>query len=249
VKTDKNLTYITPDIAYHKDKKERGFDRVIDIWGPDHHGYIPRIKAAMAALGYPKEWLTVLIVQLATLYRGREKLQMSTRAGEFVTLRQVIDEVGKDTGRFFLLDRKVDSHLDFDLELAKKHTPENPVYYVQYAHARICSIIEFGKERKPAGKSGKLDLSLLKEPEEMELIKIVSQFPEIVSSCARTLEPQIMTNYLKDVATSFHYFYTKHRVVTDREDLTETRFFLIEAVKNILANGLSLLGISHPSKM
>jgi arginyl-tRNA synthetase len=248
IKTDGSLTYIMPDISYHKGKMERGFERVIDIWGPDHHGYVPRIKAAMAALGYPKEWLKILIIQLATLYRGKEKLQMSTRAGEFITLRQIIDEVGKDAARFFLLDRKIDSHLDFDLELAKKHTPENPVYYVQYAHARICSIIEFEKE-KGSKRPAKPDLCLLKEPEEMELIKILRQFPETVLSCARDLEPQRMTTYLKDVATTFHYFYTKHRVVIDDEALTQARILLIKAARNILANGLTLLGISCPTKM
>lgn len=251
IKSDGSQTYFTPDIAYHRDKFERGFDKVINIWGPDHHGYIPRLKAAVKALGYAEDALQVIIVQLCSLYKGKQQLRMSTRAGEYVTLRQVIDEVGRDAARFFFLMRRTDSHLDFDLELAKKQSPENPVYYIQYAHARICSIMEFARQKK-AGQipaENELNLELLKEEEELDLIKLLGLFPSVVSACAEMLDPQKLTVYLQQVAACFHQFYTKHRVVTEDKNLSEARLFLVNCVRIVIANGLRLVGITAPEKM
>jgi len=261
VKSNGSFTYLAPDIAYHRDKLKRGFDRIINIWGPDHHGYIPRITAAVMALGYPKDKIDVLIVQLATLYKGQEQIPMSTRSGEFITLRQVISDVGKDAGRFFFAARKISSHLDFDIELAKKQSQENPVYYVQYAHARIANVIEFAKKSpdyksffdKPSKKNIldllKADLNLLKEPEELQLIKVLKEFPAVVISSAESLEPCGIVSYLQKLANTFHSFYDKHRVVSDDLGLTKARLVLIDSVKTVLATGLKLLGVSTPEKM
>lgn len=246
-KSDGSFTYLAPDIVYHKNKFERGFDKVINLWGPDHHGYIPRLKAAVAALGRDPKNLEVLIVQLATIFRDGQPLSMSTRRGQYISLREVIDEVGVDAGRFFFLMRRIDAHLDFDLELAKKQTPENPVYYIQYAHARIHSIIEFAKESKLKPK--KSALSLLKEKEEIDLIRTISYFPEVISICVSQREPFTLVSYLQELAGSFHQFYDKHRVVSDNLDLASERLGLIDAAKTVLANGLRLLGVSAPIKM
>ncbi|MCX5715670.1 MAG: arginine--tRNA ligase [Candidatus Omnitrophica bacterium] len=245
IKSDSSYTYLAPDIAYHRDKFGRGFEKLIDIWGPDHHGYIPRIKAAVTALGFPKDSLSVIIIQLATLFRDGKPVSMSTRQGEFVTLREMLDEVGKDAGRFMFLMRKADSHLDFDLELAKKHTAQNPVYYVQYAHARICSILE---KQKPAA-AAKTSLTLLREREEVDFIRILSQFPYVVKMCGIGLEPLGLVSYLQELAGAFHYFYDKHRVISDDADITNARLFLVNCAKIVLANGLTLLGVSAPEKM
>jgi arginyl-tRNA synthetase len=245
VKSDGSYTYLAPDIAYHQDKFRRGFDELIDVWGPDHHGYISRIKAAVQALGFEKDALSVIIIQLATLFREGKPVSMSTRQGEFITLRELMDEVGKDAGRFFFLMRKADSHLDFDLELAKKHSPQNPVYYVQYAHARICSILE---KRQVAS----IDISLLKllsEKEEMDLIKILCQFPHVVRLCGVGLEPHGLVVYLQELAGAFHFFYDKQRVIGDDEGLTKARLFLINCTRIILSAGLNLLGVLAPEKM
>jgi len=245
VKSDSSHTYLAPDIAYHQDKFKRGFDKLIDIWGPDHHGYIARIKAAVQALGFSRESLSVIIIQLATLFREGKPVSMSTRQGEFITLRELIDEVGLDAGRFFFLMRKADSHLDFDLELAKKHSPQNPVYYVQYAHARISSILE----KMPLVPADCGLLKALKEKEEMELIKLLSQFPYVVKVCGTSLEPVGLVVYLQETAGAFHYFYDKHRVIGGSEELTAARLFLVNCTRIILANGLKLLGVSAPAKM
>lgn len=251
IKSDGSYTYLAPDIAYHQDKFNRGFKRVINIWGPDHHGYIPRITAAVQALGYPKDALAVLIVQLATLYRGKEQVPMSTRSGEFITLRQVMDDVGKDAARFFFAARKLSSHLDFDVELAKKQSQENPVYYVQYAYARICNIIEFAK-KSPAYKAitaSETDFELLKEPQELQLARTISQFPAVIASCAQALEPCGIVSYVQDLAGDFHSFYDKHRVITDDARLSKARLVLIDCVRAVLVSSLRLLGISTPAKM
>jgi len=245
IKSDSSYTYLAPDIAYHKDKFNRGFDRLIDIWGPDHHGYVPRMKAAIQALGFDKNSLSVIIIQLATLFREGKPVSMSTRQGEFVTLRELLDEVGRDAGRFFFLMRKADSHLDFDLELAKSQTSQNPVYYVQYAHARICSILE---KQKADSADLKL-LKLLKEKEEMDLIKLLSQFPYTLKMCGLSLEPHGLVAYLQELASTFHYFYDKNRVIGDDADLTRARLFLVDCTRIVLANGLRLLGVSAPAKM
>ncbi|MBP7056130.1 MAG: arginine--tRNA ligase [Candidatus Omnitrophica bacterium] len=246
IKSDGSLTYLAPDIAYHREKFARGFTRLIDIWGPDHHGYIPRMKAAIQALGHPVDSLSVLIVQLASLYRGGQQVRMSTRAGEFVTLREVMDEVGKDVGRFCFTMRRISSHLDFDLDVIKKESSENPVFYIQYAHARIWSILDYAKD---ASISDKFDPGLLKEPEEMELIRALRQFPLVVNLSARHLEPYVILQYLQDLASMFHSFYNKHRVVGDDAGLSRARIALVDCVRIVLANGLRLLGVSLPKKM
>ncbi|MBU4121411.1 MAG: arginine--tRNA ligase [Proteobacteria bacterium] len=243
-------TYFAADIAYHRNKFLRGFETVIDIWGADHHGYIPRMSAAVQALGYEKEALKVILVQLVNLLREGKPVAMSTRSGEFVTLREVVDEVGKDAARYNFLMRRSDSHLDFDLELAKRQSNENPVYYVQYAHARICSIIRMAAERgieMPA--FGQADPGLLKLPEEIDLIKAITRFPEVVEGAALTLEPHRLTFYLNDLAAGFHSYYNKNRVISDDGVLTAARLFLVKSVLTVLKNALKMLGVSAPEKM
>lgn len=243
-------TYFASDIAYHHDKYERGFDELINIWGADHHGYIPRIKSVVQALGHDKESLRVLLVQMVSLSRGGQPVTMSKRAGEYVTLRQVLDEVGKDACRFFFLMRKSDAHLDFDLELAKKQAPENPVFYVQYAHARISSIIKHAKENNISIPSyEEIDLSLLNQDEELAIIKTLAALPDIIEGCAATLEPHRLTFYLQELAGIFHPYYNKNRVVTDNIELSKARLFLCNAVKIVIKNGLSLLNVSAPEVM
>ncbi|MDD5174538.1 MAG: arginine--tRNA ligase, partial [Candidatus Omnitrophica bacterium] len=240
IKSDGSYTYLAPDIAYHLDKYKRGFKSLIDIWGPDHHGYIPRIKAAIQALGFERGSLSVIIAQLATLYRGGNVVKMSTRAGEFVTLREVMDEVGKDVARFAFLMRKVSSHLDFDLDKVKEQSMENPVYYIQYAHARIWSILEFSKD---ASLSSRFRSDLLKEAEELWILRVLRQFPLVVTISADSLEPYVVLQYLQDLAAAFHSFYNKHRVVCDDPDLSKARLVLVNCVRIVLANGLGLLGV------
>ncbi|MBU3931224.1 MAG: arginine--tRNA ligase [Proteobacteria bacterium] len=243
-------TYFAADIAYHRNKFLRGFETVIDIWGADHHGYIPRMSAAVQALGYEKEALKVILVQLVNLLREGKPVAMSTRSGEFVTLREVVDEVGKDAARYNFLMRRSDSHLDFDLELAKRQSNENPVYYVQYAHARICSIIRMAAERgieMPA--FGQADPGLLKLPEEIDLIKAITRFPEVVEGAALTLEPHRLTFYLNDLAAGFHSYYNKNKVISDDGVLTAARLFLVKSVLTVLKNALKMLGVSAPEKM
>ncbi len=248
VKSDGSTTYLWSDIAYHREKYRRGFKRLINLWGPDHHGYIGRMKAAVQALGYPADSLTVVIVQLATLYRGGTPVRMSTRAGEFVTLREVMDEVGRDACRFFFLMRRNDSHLDFDLELAKQQSPENPVYYVQYAHARIRSIFDFAAGRR-RGRRQTADLSRLTSEEEKEILRLLIQFPRTVRSAAEGLEPCRLVGYLQTLAAAFHQFYHRSRVVTGDAELSSARLLLVDSVAIVLANGLRLLGIAAPKKM
>lgn len=246
-KSDGSPTYLAPDIAYHLEKYRRGFKKIIDIWGPDHHGYIPRMKSAIKALGFGEDSISMLIVQLATLYRNGQVVSMSTRAGEFVTLREVMDEVGKDVSRFCFIMRRISSHLDFDLDAVKKESMENPVYYIQYAHARICSILVYGK--KAHIHTAKFDSKLLKEAEELDLLRMIRQFPMIVILSARSQEPYVILQYLQDLATVFHSFYNKHRVVGEDLSLTKSRLVLVDCVRIVLANGLGLLGVSLPKKM
>lgn len=243
-------TYFAADIAYHQNKYSRGFDTVIDIWGADHHGYIPRMYAGIAALGREKDSLRIVLVQLVNLMRDGKPVAMSTRAGEFVTMKEVVDEVGRDAARYNFLMRRSDSHLDFDLELAKKQSNENPVYYVQYAHARICSILKRAREQGykiPGYKEA--DLHLLKLPEEVELIKTVTRFPEVVEGAAAAIEPHRLTFYLNDLAATFHSYYNKNRVLSEDEGLSRARLFLVESVCTVLRNTLKLLGISAPEEM
>ncbi len=250
IKSDKAYTYLMPDIAYHRDKLSRGYDLLINILGPDHHGYIARLKAAVEALGNSRGQLEILIAQLVTLFEGEKTLRMSTRAGEFVTLREIMDEVGRDAGRFFFLMRKFDAHLDFDLALAKSQTVDNPVFYIQYAHARIESIKKTYLEKN--GRSGRPDpqaLSRLGAPSEIQVLRLLSQFEDTVLAAAKTLEPFRLVHYLKELAAAFHKFYTENRVVTDDVSLTQARMTLAEGVQQVLRTGLRLLGVSAPLKM
>lgn len=247
VKSDGSYTYLAPDIAYHQDKFKRGFDWLINLWGPDHHGYLRRLKAAVCALGREKDALNIIIVQLATLFRAGKVISMSTRKGEYITLRQVLDEVGLDAARFFFLMRRTDSHLDFDLELAKQQTPENPVYYVQYAHARIASILENAKV--PFSQIQEADASLLKEEEEINLLKAIAKFENCLLVAEIQLDPYCLTTYLQELAERFHRFYDNVRVLVEDRGLRDARLALILGCKNIIALGLKLSGVSAPEKM
>ncbi|MFZ4438238.1 MAG: arginine--tRNA ligase [Syntrophales bacterium] len=250
VRQNGDPTYFAADIAYHRNKFLRGFETVIDIWGADHHGYIPRMSAAVQALGHEKEALKIILVQLVNLLRDGKPAAMSTRSGEFVTLREVVDEVGRDAARYNFLMRRSDSHLDFDLELAKKQSNENPVYYVQYAHARICSILRMAAERGIAAPTvGEVDASLLRLPEEIELIKAITRFPEVVGGAARTLEPHRLTFYLNDLAALFHSYYNRNKVISGDGALTGARLFLVSSVLTVLKNALNMLGVSTPENM
>ena len=247
-KSDGTYTYLTPDIVYHKNKYERKFEQVINIWGPDHHGYIQRLKAAVEALGQDRAALEVLIVQLATIYRDGQPVSMSTRRGEFISLREVIDEVGVDAARFFFLMRHINVHLDFDLELAKKETSENPVYYIQYAHARVHSINAKAREAKINPKAS--GFNLLVESEELDLIKNLGSFSDILVICHNEFDPYALASYLQEVATLFHKFYDCRRVIDPANpDLSSERLALTNATRIVLANGLQLLGLSTPERM
>jgi arginyl-tRNA synthetase len=259
LKADGEFTYFAADIAYHKDKFERGFDRVINIWGADHHGYVPRMKAAVAALGYPGQ-LDVVIGQLVTLLRNGEVVRMSKRTGEMVTFEELLDEVGADAARYFFLRRSTDQPLDFDIGLAKEQSSDNPVFYVQYAHARICSIL-----RKAAGVAADADidaaaaaarlapagvaLDALEDPSEFALIRKLAEFPEVVEDAADLLAPHKLPYYAEDLAGAFHQFYTLCRVVTDDAALTAARIALVDATRLTLERVLALVGVSAPERM
>jgi len=250
VKNDGSRTYLASDILYHADKFQRGFERVIDIWGADHHGYIPRMKAVAQALGRSADALAVRLIQLVTLTRAGKAVAMGKREGEFVTLAEVVGEVGADAARFFFVMRRCESHLEFDLELAKSKTADNPVFYVQYAHARIASIFRTQKERGAAGadESG-ADLGLLALPEELGLIKRLAGYPEVLAVCTRTLEPHPLANYLVGLAAAFHGYYNRVRVVTEEEAASRARLALVRAVGIVLRNGLDLMGVAAPDQM
>ncbi|MEE8553765.1 MAG: arginine--tRNA ligase, partial [Desulfobacterales bacterium] len=243
-------TYFATDIAYHQDKFERGFERVIDVWGADHHGYISRVKSSIKASGRDGNRFNVILVKLVNLLRGGEPVAMSTRAGEFVTLSDVIKEVGRDAARFIFLTRHYESPLDFDLELAKKKTNDNPVFYVQYVHARISSIARKGRERGLDDIAWEDEaISMLQEPEEVNLMKTMARYPEVLRQSAEHLEPHRIAFYLMNLASSFHAYYNKHRVLTDEPLLSRGRLYLVLAVKKVIRNGLTLLGVSAPEKM
>jgi arginyl-tRNA synthetase len=240
-------TYFASDIAYHVDKFERRYDLVIDVWGADHHGYIPRVQGALEALGLSREQLTVSLVQFAVLYRNGEKVSMSTRAGEFVTLRELRQEVGNDAARLFYVLRKSDQHLDFDLDLAKSRSNENPVYYIQYAHARVCSVHEqWGGD--PAALSA-ADTAALTSGEERVLLERLMAYPEAVENAARELSPHVIAFYLKDLAADFHSYYNATRILVDDERVKLARLALVTAARHVLRNALALLGVSAPEKM
>ncbi|MHB8842031.1 MAG: arginine--tRNA ligase [Candidatus Aquicultor sp.] len=241
-------TYFAADIAYHKNKLERGFDKIINIWGADHHGYIGRMKAAVQALGYPSERLEIIIGQLVNLLRGGEPVRMSKRTGEMVTLDELLEEVGKDAVRFFFLMRSTDSQLDFDIALAKEQSNENPVYYVQYAHARISSIVRFA-EAEGVSLHGDVKYSLLETEPELDLIRKLAGWPEVLERAARQRALHPLTVYSQELAAAFHFFYTKCRVVGEDMELSTARMSLCEATKTVLRNVLSMLGVAAPERM
>ena len=277
-KQDGEFTYLASDIAYHHDKLSRGYDLLINIWGADHHGYIPRMQAVVQAFGYPKDRLTVLLVQIVNLLRGGARVTMSKRAGELITLREVVEEVGADAAKFIFLTRRADSQLDFDLELAKQKSADNPVYYVQYAHARIASVFRVATERGfPILPTTEVHLPYLDSPEELSLIKSLAEYPPMLEASAQALEPHRITYYLQDLAARLHTFYYKHRVLPpvldaeleDREikipaagesdqgrkreevssAVTAARLCLLGCVQTVIRNGLSILGVSAPERM
>jgi arginyl-tRNA synthetase len=252
IKSDGELTYFASDIAYHRNKFERNFHRLIDVWGADHHGYVPRLKAAMRGLGLDPDRLQVVLVQMVQLTRGGEPVRMGKRTGEFVSLAEVLEEVGRDAARFFFLMRKSDSHLDFDLDLAKRQSSENPVFYVQYAHARVASIFD------RAGRSGVStdDAALGNAPverlelvEEIELIRTVIQFNDVLEESVNELEPHRMVFYLLELAGEFHRYYNRNRVLADDGDLTKARLLLAQIVQQTIRRGLHILGVEAPMKM
>jgi arginyl-tRNA synthetase len=240
-------TYFASDIAYHLDKFERGFDIAIDVWGADHHGYVARVKGALAALGLNPERLTIALVQFAVLYRGGQRVSMSTRSGEFVTLRKLRSEVGNDAARFFYVLRKADQHLDFDLDLAKSQSNDNPVYYVQYAHARVCSVLEQwgGDVSQLAG----ADVATLVSEHETALLAHLLEYPDAVENAARDLAPHLIAFYLRELAAGFHSYYNATRLLVEEESVKRARLALAGAVRQILRNGLALLGVSAPDRM
>jgi arginyl-tRNA synthetase len=244
-------TYFASDIAYHMNKFERGFDKVINIWGADHHGYIARVKAAIQAMGYDPEKLEVRLVQFAILYRGSERVQMSTRSGSFVTLRELRNEVGNDACRFFYVTRKADQHMDFDLELAKTESKDNPVYYIQYAHARVCSVLRKLDSEGMAWDqaAGLACLERLESETEVDLVKQLAKYPETLQHAALNFEPHVLANYLRDLAGDFHTWYNGHKLIIDDAELRNARLTLSVAVRQVLANGLKLLGVSAPEQM
>jgi len=244
-----NHTYFATDIAYHHNKLERGFEHVINIWGADHHGYIKRVKASMSALGLDADALTVLLVQFAVLYRGGAKVSMSTRSGEFVTLRELREEVGRDAARFFYALRKPDQHMDFDLDLAKTQSSDNPVYYVQYAHARICSVFRQLAEKGINVDLSRADPKQLVEARESDLLQKLSRYPEVVESAARSYEPHQVAYYLRELANDFHTYYNAHPFLAAEEDIRLARLSLIDATRQVLANALGLLGVGAPERM
>ncbi|HHY10564.1 MAG TPA: arginine--tRNA ligase [Firmicutes bacterium] len=251
IKSDGAYTYITADIAYHADKLKRGYTKLINIWGPDHHGYIDRLKAAVQALGYPGETLEVLILQYVALLRRGELVKMSKRAGEFITMEELLAEVGKDAARFFFLHRSPESHLDFDLDLAVAESSDNPVFYVQYAHARIASIFKQAKELGiPLPKSSEVDLTELKEPEEIDLLKHLALLPGEINAAANRRAPQRITQYALDLAGLFHSFYNHCHILNQKEGLRAARLCLVQGVQTVLQKVLvGLLGIEAPEQM
>ena len=244
-------TYFASDIAYHLDKYDRGYDRIINIWGADHHGYLPRVSAAMEALGKSREKLEVVFIQFANLLRNGEKVSMSTRGGEFIPLIELIEEVSSEAARFFYINRKADQHLDFDLDLAKSQTKDNPLYYIQYAHARICGVFETLKKEgmKLNQELGLDNLNLLNLDKEIEIQKMLLQYPEVISRAAKNSEPHLICYYLKDLSGLFHSYYNSERFLVDDEKLMNSRLFLLKGTKQVISNGLEILGIGAPESM
>ena len=244
-------TYFASDISYHLDKYDRGYDRIINVWGADHHGYLPRVSAAMEALGKSRDKLEVVFIQFANLLRNGEKVSMSTRGGEFIPLIELIEEVSSEAARFFYINRKADQHLDFDLDLAKSQTKDNPLYYIQYAHARICGVFETLKKEgmKLNQELGLDNLNLLNLDKEIEIQKMLLQYPEVISRAAKNSEPHLICYYLKDLSGLFHSYYNSERFLVDDEKLMNSRLFLLKGTKQVIANGLEILGIGAPESM
>lgn len=249
-KGDGEYTYLASDIAYHKNKLERGYEQIIDIWGADHHGYIPRMEAAIEAFGYPRKKLRIILAQMVNLLREGRPVQMSKRAGEFITLREVIDEVGPDAALYIFLTRRADSHLDFDLEVAKKASDENPVYYIQYAHARLASLAREAEKRGIEVRgTDDADLKQLELPEELDIIKRLYLYPDIIEAACEALEPHRLTIYLHDLAWSLHNYYYKQRIIDDDIQKTKARLMLMKTIKIVIADALRILGVTRPEKM
>ena len=249
-KKDKSYTYLATDIAYHRNKLARGFTTLVNIWGADHHGYIPRVQAVIQAFGHPKDSLHVLLVQLVAILRHGQPVPMSKRAGNFVTLRDVVQDVGSDAARYIFLTRRSDSHLDFDLDIAKEQSRENPVYYVQYAHARLASLFREAEARNIiVPKSDAADLSLLDLPEEQSIIKALAKYPEVIEEAALAYEPYRLTFYLQDLAGLLHNYYFKHRVITEDLKRTAVKLFLMKQVKTVIQSALKILGVNAPERM
>ena len=249
IKENEDHTYLSTDIAYHYNKINRDYNKIINIWGADHHGYMDRIKAAFNIFAQKKSELIILLVQFANLYRGAEKISMSTRSGEFVTLEQLIKEVGRDATRFFYLARKSDQHMDFDIELAKSNNNNNPVYYIQYAHARICSIFRQAKENKMPYKFNNKYLNLLTEESELNIIKKLSYYPDIIISSTEKYEPHLLTNYMRELAQEIHSYYNKYQILITDDKLRNARLALIKSAKYVFKNSSEIIGISMPEKM
>ena len=251
VRENGQSTYFASDIAYHMNKLDRGFERIINVWGSDHHGYVPRVRAAMTALGADADKLEVLLVQFAVLYRGAEKVPMSTRSGDFVTLRHLRDEVGVDAARFFYVLRKSDQHMDFDLKLATSQTNDNPVFYVQYAYARICSVLRQLEEKGLSRnrQQGLESLELLSTEHEVSLIGLLTQYPEVLERSALKYEPHHLVHFLRELANHFHTYYNAQQFLVDDVKLRDARINLIEAIQQCLSNGLGLLGVNSPESM
>ena len=242
-------TYFASDVAYHLHKFRAGYDQVVDIWGADHHGYVPRLQAAAQALGFEGR-LQVILVQLVSLLRQGEPVAMTTRGGTFVTLREVMDEVGKDAARFIFLSRRPDAHLEFDLEVAKQQSSDNPVYYVQYAHARLASVfLQAAAQGLGVGEPYPARLTLLGLPEELAILKMLANYPELVEGAARNLEPHRITYFLTELSAQLHSYYYKHRFISDDVDLSQARLWLVGAVQTVLAHGLAILGVEVPETM
>ena len=251
IRDNGQATYFASDIAYHMDKFSRGFHRVINIWGADHHGYVPRVKAAINALGEDENKLDILLVQFAILYRGGERVQMSTRSGSFVTLRELREEVGNDAARFFYVMRKCEQHMDFDLDLAKSQSNDNPVYYIQYAHARVCSVLRQLAEKNMSHDiaAGNNNLELLSESHETDLTLQLAKYPEVVEKAAINAEPHLLVHYLRETANQFHTYYNAHQFIVEDDAIRNARLNLISAASQVIHNGLKLLGVSAPESM
>jgi arginyl-tRNA synthetase len=250
IKKDGEYTYLATDIAYHRNKLARGYTQLVNIWGADHHGYIPRMQSVIQAFGHPKDSLHVLLVQLVAILRHGQPVPMSKRAGDFVTLRDVVQEVGSDAARYIFLTRRSDSHLDFDLDVAKEQSRENPVYYVQYAHARLASLFREAESRGIAVPSKEnTDLSLLDLEEEQDIIKALAKYPELIEETALAFEPHRLTFYLQDLAGLLHNYYFKHRVITDDAPRTSAKLFFLKQVKTVIQNALKILGVNAPERM